>query len=168
MQTLILLLLLVVALSATIRVHASVGPGHPVARPRAVVRHRDPEVAAAAASYDPVVVWRRSAVMLHGYERPVWEEGERLRHGEDWVDAALAVRRDGSALMLRAEGRAQVDFAEVRFRDGRTQVVDFREEVLDSGMYPLFSFPEGRYVEQVRIVARAQSPRAGVSVVLRG
>ena len=59
----------------------------------------------------------------------------------------------------------QVDWAEVVFENGNSQVVDFSESTLGPGLYSLFDFHDGRRVDHVRMVARARSPEA--KLVLR-
>ena len=83
------------------------------------------------------------------------EDSETLQRREDWVDTTLAVNQNGDRLMLRVDGRLQVDFAAVHFRGGQAQVVDFNEAPMEAGTYPLLDFKDGRHVDYVRVVARA-------------
>jgi hypothetical protein len=168
MKRLILLSFAAAALmSAAVRVNIAIGPGHPIHRTRTVIVHRAPIAVAPSVVYAPVVVWRPVPVAVPRRERLVWEDRETLRRAEDWVDTALPVRNSGSGVVLRVQGRVQVDFAEIHFGNGQVQVVDFREAVLAPGMYELFRFPGGRNVENVRIVARAEAGRADLNVLMR-
>ncbi|MCZ2149210.1 MAG: hypothetical protein LC126_15730, partial [Bryobacterales bacterium] len=72
-------------------------------------------------------IWAPRVVAVPVRERLVWEDSERFARSEDWVDTTLRAGRSGNRLFLRVNGRAQVDFAEVRFRNGNVQVVDFRD-----------------------------------------
>lgn len=153
------------ALWGSVRVNLRVGVGHPIHRARTVVVRR-PAVVVAAPVYAAPVVWTRVAVVAPPRERMVWEDGEVLHRDEDWTDTSLRVNSRGKELFLRLEGRAQVDFAEVAFHNGQVQVVDFNEAVLGAGTHRLLDFANGREVESVRLVARAKSPRARVTVLM--
>jgi hypothetical protein len=99
-------------------------------------------------------------------ERLVKEDSETMRRNEDWVDSTLAVNQTGNKLYLRIDGRAQVDFAEVHFKNGNAQVVDFQEGPMAPGTYSLLDFADGRHVDYVRVVARARTKEARISVML--
>src|SRR5262249_38410226 len=152
---------------AAVRVQLSIGVGHPIHRPRTVIVHRAPIVFAPNVVYAPAVVWRPAVVTIPRRELFVWEDRETLTRDEEWVDTALPVRNSGSGLFLRIQGRARIDFAEVHFRNGQVQVVDFNERFVEQGTFDLLPFREGRYVENVRLVARAESPRATINVLMR-
>ena len=154
------------AVAANVRVNINLGVGHPINRPRTVIVHRLPVVVGRVV-WAPPVVWSRAVVALPPRERLVWEDSEVLRRPEDWVDTNLPVHNSGEAVLLRVNGRAQMDFAEVHFANGQVQVVDFHEELLEPGVYRLFDFGEGRRVENVRLVARARSAEATLSVLMR-
>ncbi|MBL8235593.1 MAG: hypothetical protein JNL98_44295, partial [Bryobacterales bacterium] len=66
----------------------------------------------------------------------------------------------------RVDGRAQIDFAEVHFSNGQVQVVDFAEGPLESGTFTLINFADGRQVDHVRLVARARSQQARLTVLM--
>ena len=97
----------------------------------------------------------------------VWEDSETITRRDDWVDTHFSVNNTGDALFLRVEGRASLDFAEVHFRDGQVQVVDFNERATEAGTFALLDFRDGRFVQGVRIVARARSPRAVLTVLMK-
>ncbi len=71
----------------------------------------------------------------------------------------------GTALFLEIEGKAKLNFAEVVFENGDVQVVDFEEKTHPAGLYLLLDFKDGRKVDHVRMVAKAESEKA--KVVLR-
>lgn len=162
------LLVAVSMASANVRVNINLGAGHPIHRPRTVIVHRAPVVVGPRVVYAPPVMWTtRAIVALPPRERMVWEDSETLQRREDWVDTFLNVNNTGDALFLRVNGRAQVDFVEVHFRNGQVQVVDFNESELRNGVYLLLDFANGRYVEHVRLVGRSISPRSNVTVMMK-
>ena len=166
MKTALIAFLATAALAADVRVNINLWAGHPIARTRTVIVHRAP-IPVARVVWAPPVVWTRAIVELPPRDRLVWEDHEALTREEDWVDTALPVHNGGQALLVRVEGRAQLDFAEVHFGNGQSHVVDFKEELLTPGVYRLLDFPEGRRVEFVRLVARARTERATLNVLLR-
>jgi len=133
-----------------------------------VVRAAPPVVIRERVVYAAPMIWAPRVVAVPVRERLVWEDSERFARSEDWVDTTLRAGRSGNRLFLRVNGRAQVDFAEVRFRNGNVQVVDFRERPLGPGDYSLLDFPGGRHVEAVRLVARARGSEAKISVLMAG
>jgi hypothetical protein len=80
------------------------------------------------------------------------------------INTFYTVNRRGDALYFRIAGRAQVDFAEVTFQNGQTQVVDFNEAPMEDGTYRLLDFADGRHVDFVRIVARSRAPQSTITV----
>ncbi len=96
----------------------------------------------------------------------VWEDGETLIQEEDWAEFTLNCDNTGAKLWLEvASGRVMFDWAEVVFENGEAQVLDMGESVRGPGHYPLLDFANGRRVDHVRMVARAESTEA--KVVLR-
>ncbi len=116
--------------------------------------------------YASPLVFRRTVVALPARDRLIWEDSETISRREDWIDTTLAVNQRGNKLFLRVNGRAQIDFAEVHFQNGNVQVVDFKEAPLDSGTYSLLDFNDGRHVDHVRVVAKARSREARLSVLM--
>lgn len=154
---------------AAVRVNIHLGAGHPIARPgrTVVVRPaRSNVVVRERVTFIAPVAWTRTVVALPPRERIVWEDSESFHRQEDWVDTRLAVRNRGTRLLLRLDGRANIDFAEVHFGNGQVQVVDFKEGPMDSGTYGLMDFADGRMVDHVRLVARARTREARVSVLM--
>lgn len=98
-------------------------------------------------------------------EAIVWEGAETLVRENDWTELTFNVDQRGKGLLLEVEGgRAQVNFAEVVFENGEEQVVDFEEKPLKTGLYELRDFADARKVDHVRIVGRAKSDEANISV----
>jgi hypothetical protein len=155
---------------AEVRVNVNLGVGHPLRRPgRTVIVHRAPPAGyAARVQYAPPVVWaNRNVVNFGRRDRMIFEDRETIRRRDDWVDTYFNVNNRGEALYFRVNGRAQIDFAEVTFRNGQTQVVDFNEAPIGNGTYTLLDFRDGRQVEGVRMVARSQAPQSTIAVLMR-
>lgn len=150
---------------AAVRVKIAIGVGHPVRRPLPTVVVRRPVPPPARVVYAPVVVWAPRPVRALP-PRFEWEDAETLRRNEDWVETNLTVNTQGREIFLRTTGRVRINFAEVVFRNGQVQVVDFDERVLAPGTYPLLDFKDGRHVETVRLVARARSQQARVAALM--
>lgn len=169
MRLLITTILLAATASANVRVNLNLGVGHPIRRSRTVVVWRTPVVVAPSARvvYAAPVAWTRAVVARPPSNRLVWEDSEVIQRNEDWVDSHFSVKNSGDALILNVDGRAQVDFAEVHFGNGQVQVVDFNESLLQTGTYRLMDFGDGRRVDHVRVVARARTPRAKLTVVMK-
>lgn len=154
---------------ADVRVSLRLGVGHPIRRPvkTVVVRPARPNIVVRPqVSYIAPVLFTRTVVALPDRDRIIREDSERIHRREDWVDLTLGVNNRGERLLLKVEGRAQVDFAEVHFDNGQVQVVDFNEQMLNRGVYNLLNFSDGRKVEHVRLVARARSEDARLSVLM--
>lgn len=150
---------------AAVRVHIAIGAGHPVRRPLPTVVVRTPVVLPARIVYAPTVVWAPRPVRTLP-ARFEWEDAETLRRDEDWVESNLSVNTQGREIFLRTTGRVQINFAEVMFRNGQVQVIDFDERILTPGTHPLLDFKDGRHVETVRLVARARSREARVAALM--
>jgi len=63
-------------------------------------------------------------------------------------------------------GPAQISFAEVVFENGETQVVDFNDRAQKLGTYSLLDFRDGRKVDHVRMVAKADTDSATIALQL--
>lgn len=95
----------------------------------------------------------------------VWEDGEKLERDDDWTEVTLNADSRGTKLWFEvADGRVQMDWAEVVFENGEARVIDFNERTLGPALYPLLDFRDGRKVDHVRMVARAKSDEARVGL----
>ena len=112
------------------------------------------------------VVW--TAVVVAAPPAPkalTWEDSETLSQEDEWTEFSLNADARGTALFLEIEGQAKLNFAEVVFENGDVQVVDFEEKTHPAGLYTLLDFKDGRKVDHVRMVAKAESEKA--KVILR-
>ncbi len=129
-----------------------------VVRPVRVAYRVQPGVFLAPVAFGAVVVATAPA-----RDVLVWEDGETLNKDEDWTEFTLNCDSRGTRLWLDVtSGRLQLDWAEVVFENGDTQVVDFRERSHGPGLYSLLDFRDGRKVDHVRMLARARSDAARV------
>lgn len=152
--------------AAGVRVNLVLGAGHPIHRPPRTVIVRRPVTPPVRVVYAAPVVWTRADVSIPPRPQLVWESAETLDRIDDWIDANLPVGSRGRAIYLHMKGQAQLDFAEVSFGSGQVQVVDFNEATLKQGAHLLLDFKDGRRVESVRLVARARTNRAIVTVLM--
>ena len=127
-----------------------------VVRPGVVVRVA-PRVYLAPVVFAATVVTLPAVVDWHGTEV--------LDRDDGWTDFTMNVDRRGRNLLLQIDrGAAQVSFAEVVFENGETQVVDFNDHVHRSGTYELLNFADGRKVDHVRVVAKADRDETEITV----
>jgi len=147
------------------RVRVTVRPGFPIRRtlPAVVVRSATvrvaPRVYLAPVTFAAVTVARAGA--------SAWNGAETLDREEGWTDFTMNVDRRGTGLLLEIDrGSAQVSFAEVVFENGDAQVVDFNDHVHASGVYSLIDFKDGRKVDHVRVVAKADSNESVIRIHL--
>lgn len=152
-----------------VRVKINLGVGHPIARPgrTVIVRPmRSNVVVRERLVYAAPVVWTRTVIAAPPRERLQWEDSEVIRREEEWVDNRLGVHNRGNRLLVRIDGRATIDFAEVHFGNGQVQVVDFKEGPMENGTYTLLDFADGRMVEHVRLVARSRARESRISLLM--
>jgi hypothetical protein len=133
--------------------------------PVVVVRPARRAVVVAPGVFLAPVVWSPTVVAVPDRDYIVWEDSETLSKDDDWTEFTLNVEDRGERMLVEVDGRAQLNFAEVVFENGDTQVVDFNEKTHGSGVYSLLDFKDGRKVDHVRMVARAKSDEA--KIVLR-
>jgi hypothetical protein len=170
LATLLAASILSAPLLADVRVRINLGVGHPLVRPgRSVIIRpiRRPFVPPTRFVYAPVVRYQPIVVNRPPADRLVWEDSETIQRREQWVESILGVDARGKALFLDLKGSARVDFAEVRFENGQTQVIDFNEARLSPGLHPLLDFADDRRVDSVRIVARAMTAQATLRLLLQ-
>ncbi len=150
------------------RTRVTVTRGFPIHRALPTVVVRGPAVRVAPRLYlAPVVFTAAVVASLPPAERRVWTSSERLDREDGWTDFTLNVDRRGTQLLLDIDGgAAQINFAEVVFDNGDAQVVDFNERVHARGIYTLLDFKDGRKVDHVRIVAKADTADATIQLHL--
>jgi hypothetical protein len=143
---------------------------HPIHRalPATVVVRpaRTPVVVAAPLVFLPLQVWVSTTVARPPRERLLWEDSEVIERDEGWVDTNFGIDRQGTSLLLEIRGKAQLSFAEATFANGNVQVVDFNDRTHGEGLYTLVDFADGRNVKTVRILAKASSEDAKLTVYL--
>src|SRR5436190_6056595 len=140
--------------------------GFPVHRvlPAVVVRP-GPVVRAAPRLYPAPVVFAATVIALPAVTD--WRGTEGLDRDDGWTDFTMNIDKRGRELLLQIDhGAAQISFAEVVFENGETQVVDFNDAVHRSGTYSLLDFKDGRKVDHVRVVAKADTSDAEITVHL--
>jgi hypothetical protein len=161
----------VVRRGPVVRTRVVVRPGHPITRSvtrTVVVRPaRRTIVVGAPIVWLPVLAFTAAVVTLPERDRLVWQDTETIDEDEDWVDCNFGVDARGDALYLNVDGRAELDFAEVTFENGHTQVVDFNEKTYNNGTYRLLDFADGRKVMTVRLLAKSKSEETQFTVYLR-
>ncbi len=141
--------------------------GFPISRsmPMVVVRPARTRVMVTPGVFLAPVLWMAAIASLPPHAPMVWEDSESLSRDDNWTDFTLNVNDRGRKLYLEIQGWAQLNFAEVVFANGETQVVDFRECDRGAGTYSVLDFKDGRKVSHVRMVARARAD--GTKLVLK-
>src|SRR5438034_959655 len=140
--------------------------GFPVHRvlPAVVVRP-GPVVRVAPRLYLAPVVFAATVVALPAVTD--WRGTEGLDRDDGWTDFTMNIDKRGRELLLQIDhGAAQISFAEVVFENGETQVVDFNDHVHRTGTYSLLNFKDGRKVDHVRVVAKADRDDTNITVHL--
>jgi len=152
------------------RTVVTVHRGWPLRRPMRTVVVRRPTVVVrvAPAHYLAPVVFGGTVVITRpASDMLVWQDSETIDKDDDWSEITLDANARGTKLWLAVDsGKAQFDWAEVVFENGDARVVDFNERAYGEGLYPLLDFADGRRVDHVRLVARAKSPEAKVSLMM--
>jgi hypothetical protein len=144
--------------------------GHPIRRalPATVIVHpaRTSVVVGAPILFLPAVAWTAAVISLPPRERLVWQDTESIDKSEGWVDTNFGIDGTGDALYLDINGKAKLNFAEVTFANGHTQVVDFNEKTHKTGVYKLMDFTNDRHVMTVRILTKSESDASRLTVYL--
>ena len=151
------------------RVHVTVHPGFPIRRtlPEVVVRPAPVFRVAPRVYLAPVVF--TAAVVATVPTPHAWRGTETLEREDGWTDFTMNVDHRGDRMLLEiGPGAAQISFAEVVFENGETQVVDFNDHVHARGTYSLLDFRDGRKVDHVRVVAKADSAATDITLRLIG
>ena len=153
----------------TTRVRVTTRPGFPIRRtmPTVVVRPA-PVVRVAPRVYLTPVPF--AAVVVASAPAPdarIWAGDETLEREDGWTDFTMNVDRRGERLLLEIDrGAAQISFAEVVFDNGDAQVVDFNDRVHGAGAYSVLEFRDGRKVDHVRVVAKADTRESVIRLYL--
>jgi hypothetical protein len=147
-----------------------VRPGHPIRRslPRVYVHPVRGNFRVSIDTYLPLRVWRPAVIVRPAPDRIVWQDSERLYRAEGWTEFTLNADSRGDALLLDVRGgKVRFDFAEVVFENGDCQVVDFSSRSQGPGLYPLLDFRDGRRVDHVRVIARAETREVTVGLLMQ-
>ncbi|MGN6187241.1 MAG: hypothetical protein ACTHQM_26695 [Thermoanaerobaculia bacterium] len=151
-----------------VRVRVNTHPGFPIRRTMPNVVVRGPVVRVAPRVYlSPIAFTAVAIASLPPARARAWESSETLDREEGWTDFSLDVDRRGTKLLLDIDGgSAQINFAEIVFDNGEAQVVDFNDRAHKRGTYELLDFRNGRKVDHVRMVAKANDEDVEIKVVL--
>lgn len=148
------------------RTRVTVRTGFPIHRtlPHVVLRPA-PVVRVTPRVYLAPVVFAAAVVSIPASQ--VWHDSEELDRDEGWTDFTMNVDRRGDRMLLQIDrGAAAISFAEIVFENGETQVVDFNERKYGKGVYSLLDFKDGRKVDHVRVIARAETKETGITLRL--
>ena len=150
------------------RVRVTVRPGFPIRRtlPNVVVRS-GPVVRVTPRVYVAPVAFTAAVLALPPATARAYTATESLDGDEGWTDFTMNFDHRGSGLLLEIDrGSAQISFAEVVFENGDAQVVDFDDRVQPRGVYSMLNFKDGRRVDHVRMIAKAQRDESVLRVHL--
>jgi len=79
----------------------------------------------------------------------------------------MNVDRRGDRMLLEIDrGTAEISYAEVVFDNGEAQMVDFNDRKYGKGVYALLDFKDGRKVDHVRVVAKAETKETQITLRL--
>jgi hypothetical protein len=151
------------------RVRVTVRPGFPIRRtlPEVVVRPGVAFRVAPRVYLAPVIFTAAVVRSLPPATARAWSETTTIEREDGWTDFTMNVDRRGTGLLLQIDkGTAQISFAEIVFENGDTQVVDFNDKTHASGIYSFLDFKDGRKVDHVRVVAKADSEISDISIFL--
>lgn len=151
------------------RVRVTTRPGFPIRRtlPNVVIR-TGPVVRVAPRVYLGAVAFTAVALAtLPPASARAWTATEDFDREDGWTDVTMNFDHRGTRLVLEVDkGPAQISFAEVVFENGEAQVVDFDDKIQTRGVYALLDFKDGRKVDHVRVVAKAQRDETAIRVHL--
>lgn len=153
------------------RTRVVVHRGFPIHRTLPHVYVRAPRVAVRVTPrvYLSPVVFGATVVAVSERDAQVWRDSEQLEADDEWTEFTLNVDKRGTRLLLEVQGGpAQISFAEVVFENGDTQVVDFADGAHPPGIYSLLDFKDGRKVDHVRVVAKAEDDESQIGLRLLG
>ena len=149
------------------RVRVTTHAGFPLHRIFPTVVVRGPAVRVAPRVYLSPLAFGAVVVAAPAASARVWTSSEVLDRDEGWTDFTMNVDQRGKGLLLEIDrGAAQISFAEVVFENGDAQVVDFNDRVHATGVYSLIDFKDGRKVDHVRVVAKADTNESVIQLHL--
>ena len=150
------------------RVRVTTYRGFPIRRTLPQVVVRTPVVRVTPRVYlAPVAFTAVAIATIPPASARVWTSSEMLEREDGWTDFTLNVDHRGRNMILEIDrGAAQISFAEVVFENGDAQVVDFNDRVHATGVYSLIDFKDGRKVDHVRIVAKADTRESVIQLHL--
>ena len=143
--------------------------GFPIDRslPTVVVHPSHRAVRVAPVVFLPTMMWTATVVSPPQTQQILSEDTATIAAEEQWADCMLNVDGRGREMDVELGGKVQLGFAEVVFQNGQTTVVDFGDKTYMAGRYSLVDFSRERSVDHVRIVARAKSDEAVLTVRMR-
>jgi hypothetical protein len=151
------------------RVRVTVRPGFPIRRtlPEVVIRPGVAFRVAPRVYLAPVIFTAAVVASLPPAGSRAWSDSTVIEREDGWTEFTMNVDRRGSGLILQIDkGAAQVSFAEVVFENGDTQVVDFNDKTHARGVYSFLDFKDGRKVDHVRLVAKADTEVSEITMHL--
>jgi hypothetical protein len=111
------------------------------------------------------VVYAGIAVALPN--SPAWRASEVVERSEGWTEFIMNVDRRGDRVLLQIErGAAQINYAEVVFENGESQVVEFNDRIERPGIYSVVDFKDGRKIDHIRVVAKASAASTKITILL--
>jgi hypothetical protein len=149
----------------TVTVHS----GFPIRRTLPAVYVRAPRVAVRVTPrvFLAPVVFGAAVVSTPSSAARIWSEDAQLDREDGWTELTMNVDQRGRQLLLEIDnGAAQVSFAEVVFDNGEAQVVDFNDSTHRRGTYSLLDFRDGRKIDHVRLVAKADTGESRIALHL--
>lgn len=151
---------LIVSLLAVLAVPVS--EARVVRRTRHVTVRVQPRVHLAPVTFRAVVVTTPPPA-----ERRVWTDAETLQRRDGWTDFTMNVDRRGDRMLLEIDrGAARIDKVELVFDNGDAQAVNFNNAVHGTGLYSLIEFRDGRKIDHVRVIAKADTKESVIRLHL--
>lgn len=151
------------------RVRVVVRPGFPIRRtlPEVVIRPGVTFRVAPRVYLAPVVFTAAVVASLPPAGARAWSDTTTIEREDGWTEFTMNVDRRGTGMLLQIDkGTAQISFAEIVFENGDTQVVDFNDRTHARGVYSFLDFKDGRKVDHVRVVAKADTERSEISLYM--
>lgn len=151
------------------RVIVRLAPGHPIGREMPSVVFRRPGVVPriSPTHFELLPAWKPVAAERACIADAAWRDGESLLRLEGWTETLFDVDQRGRRLFLEVtRGRVTLEFADVVFVEGGCLVVDCARTSAAPGLYEFADLDGRHWVDHVRLIARADSPAARVTLML--